>query len=483
MNQLILKKYTILSFGCQMNYADAERFSSIIEETGYTSTENVENTDLIILNTCSIRQKAEDRILGLTRNMNKLRQKNPNLKIILTGCMARRSWLDGTLASKSPLQTNQSERENNLKKEMPWVDFVVESKDFLKIPVILGYKSNHDVTDYLSFPKTTRNKFQAWIPISTGCDHFCSYCIVPFARGHEISRDAQNIITDTKKAVKNGFKDITLLGQTVNRWVNPKFDEEFKKGRIGNIEIPNLNKTTLSTKVINSTDSTTEPKDFLQLLQILYNIEGDNWLSFMSSHPNYLTTELIEFMAKSKHIKPYIHFAMQSGSDTVLKRMNRRYTVAEFISKTQKLKSLIPNLGLSTDIIVGYPGETESEFMETANVMKTLEFDMAYISEYSKRVGTASALVKDDIPMKEKTRRKKFLNDEILAKSASIFNQKMLNTIQKVLVEKNHKSYYLARTNNNKEVQINTNKVLDLGEFAVVKIISCTPWALTGKLL
>jgi len=471
MNKPETKKYMISSFGCQMNYADAERFASIIEEIGYVSADGINDADLIILNTCSIRQKAEDRILGLTRNMQKLKDSNPKLLIVLTGCMARRSWLNTKQSSGSPLQMGQEERASNLKKEMPWIDFVIESNDFYKLPELLGHPTNTGISDYFAYAPKAKNNFQAWVPISTGCDHFCSYCIVPYARGREVCRPASDIINETQKAIADGFKDITLLGQTVNRWTNPKFEPEFKKGRIGNTLISELNTKTLTQK---------EPKDFLQLLHFIDDIEGDYWLSFMSSHPNYLTDELIELMAKSKHIKPYIHFAMQSGSDTVLKKMNRKYSISEFIEKTKKLKRLIPNLGLSTDIIVGFPGETKEEFSKTARVMEMLEFDMAYISEYSPRKGTASALIKDNISRAEKTRRKKYLNDEILAKSALTFNQKMLNTTQKVLIEKKYKDDFLGRTDNNKEVQISNSQQLKIGEFASIKIASCTPWALRG---
>ena len=442
------KKYCITNFGCQMNYADAERFAAINEEMGYSPTQETEDADLIILNSCSVRQTAEDRVLGLTRKMNELKKKNSNLKIILTGCMARRSWSDLKSKSKSPLQMDQKSRDAYLLKEMPWLDYVLESKDYYKLPEKLGIKLKDQVENYLSYKPIPKNNYQGWVTISTGCDHFCSYCIVPFARGKEVCRNASSILKEAKQYIKDGFKDIVLLGQTVNKWKDP--------------------------------DSRL---DFLQLLKQIDNIKGDYWLSFMSSHPNYMTDELIQFMASSKHIKPYIHFAMQSGSNSVLKRMNRKYSIEEFIEKTQKLKKYIPNLGLSTDVIVGFPQETEREFLETAEVMKLLGFDMAYISEYSPRKGTASALMRDDISSKEKTRRKKYLNDEILAVSALGHNKKMIGTIQKVLVEKLTKEYIYSRTSNNKEVRISMPKEkIEVGTFCNIKILTETPWALSGKL-
>jgi tRNA-2-methylthio-N6-dimethylallyladenosine synthase len=444
-----IKRYCITNYGCQMNYADSERFAAINEEMEYLPTQIPEEADLIILNTCSVRQTAEDRVLGLARKMTDLKRNNPKLKIVLTGCMARRSWKDLTSKSKSPLQMDQKSREAFLLKEMPWLDYILESRDYFKLPEKLGVEVKTNIDNYLSQKPITKNNFQGWIPISTGCDHFCSYCIVPFARGKEVCRDEKSILKEAKQYIADGFKDIVLLGQTVNRWKDPE-----------------------------------NGFDFLHLLKAIDEIEGDYWLSFMSSHPNYMNDELINFMASSKHIKPYIHFALQSGSNAVLKRMNRKYSVEEFVEITQKLKKSIPNLGLSTDIIVGFPKETKEEFLATAEVMKNLEFDMAYISEYSPRKGTASALLVDDISAKEKTLRKKYLNDEVLAVSAFAHNQKMIGTTQKALVERLKNEYFFARTGDNKEIRIPLPKEkIEIGTFCKIKIINATPWALSGELV
>jgi len=475
------KKYLISNFGCQMNYADGERFAAIIQELGYQPGEKMEQADLLILNSCSVRQKAEDRILGLGRIMEALKMHNPNLKIVLTGCMARRSWRDKN-KTNTPLQMTQQNREQELKEVMPWVDLVLESKDFFRLPELLGKPLVAKATDYLSFKPKNNSSFQAYVPISVGCDHFCTYCIVPFARGQEVCRDSGSIIKEFKDLIDRGYKDITLLGQTVNRWINPKFAQELKQGRVANTRIPELNTHPLTQEEIKITS---EPIDFLQLLQVFDSVPGDYWLTFMSSHPNYLTPELIKFMANSKHIRPYIHFALQSGSDTVLTRMNRRYSVSEFIDKAKLLKQLIPGIGLSTDIIVGFPGETKEQFLETAKVMQQLEFDMAFLSEFSSRKGTAAALIPDDISREEKGRRKKYLNDEVLAKTAFANNQKLLGTTQKVLLEGiTPKGMIMGRTGNYKEIRINNadNIAVKPGDFVSVKVMTATPWALTGIL-
>ncbi len=473
-------KFHISNYGCQMNYADAERFATILESVGLEATSSMDNADIIIFNSCSVKQSAEDRILGLARYINKLKAKNPNLVIVLTGCMARRTWR-GTTKTGSPIQMTQQDRETQLQDTMPWVDYVIESKEFYKLPELLGKPIKHEVADYLSFKPHLQSSYLGYVPISTGCDHFCTYCIVPFARGNEICRSSQEILTEVKTLIEHGYTDIALLGQTVNRWINPIYDQEYKKGAIANTRIPELNTINLSEseaeKVILGK---TEAKDFLQLLQAIDTLPGDFWITFMSSHPNYMTKELISFMGSSKHIRPYIHFALQSGSDAVLKRMNRRYNITEFVEQAKLLKKTIPHLGLSTDIIVGFPGETEEEFQETAKVMQELEFDMAYISEFSPRKGTPSALIPDDIPHAEKTRRKKYLNDEILAKTALNHNESMVGKTFKAIIEKISDKRVMGRTGNYKEVRVEGAENVEIGQFVDVKITSATPWALTG---
>jgi len=477
-------KYLITNFGCQMNYADGERFAAIIQEMGYEPGSKLEEADLLVLNSCSVRQKAEDRILGLGRIMTALKEHKPKLKIVLTGCMARRSWQDKNQHS-SPLQKSGLDREQELKEVMPWVDLVLESKDFHKLPELLGKPLTNKPEDYLSFVPKNSSSFRAYVPISVGCDHFCTYCIVPFARGQEICRDAESIITEVTGLVDRGYKDITLLGQTVNRWINPRFDAEYKQGRIANTRIPELNTIPLKETELNGKP---EPRDFLQLLQVLDELPGDFWLTFMSSHPNYMTPELITFMSTAKHIRPYIHFALQSGSDEVLKRMNRRYNVSEFVTTAKLLKKQIPGLGLSTDIIVGFPGETKDQFRETAQIMQKLEFDMAFLSEFSARKGTAAALIPDDVSREEKGKRKKYLNDEVLAVSALANNRKMIGNTYRVLIEDTAPGRIMGRTGNYKEVRLEQGKAKNKstkyypGQFVQAKITAVTPWALRGSI-
>ncbi len=467
-----------------MNESDSERFSTIVEKIGYLPTESYEDADLIVFNSCSVRQKAEDRILGLRPQMEILKRKNPELKIVLSGCMARRTWR-GVSKTGSPLQMTQDDREIELRRRMPWVDVVLETKEFSKLPSRLGYsvKIEEKPHDYLSFNPKYINEFQAFVPISTGCDHFCTFCIVPFARGGEVNRPAKEIIDEIKMLVEHGYKDITLLGQTVNRWINPKYENDIKQGKIANTKIPELN-----TQPIENPTEDFEPRDFLQLLQVLDEIKGDFWITFVSSHPNYMTDELVEFIGRSvkngKHIRPYLHFALQSGNDTILKRMNRRYNSEEFTSRVKKMNREIPGLSLSTDIIVGFPGESDEQFMDTAKLMDKLEFDMAYLNEFSPRTGTAAGLLRDDIPNEEKARRKNYLNDEILALTALKKNKAMLGTKQKILVTKITDNGIVARTFNNKEVKLDL-VILGIreGDFIEVEITDVSSWSLKAEII
>jgi len=422
-----------------MNYADSERFNAVLNQHGMEYTEIIKDADLVLINSCSVRQKAEDRIIGLGRKMVELKAEKPELQIILTGCMAGRSWQGNT-----PEKYYQK-----LYKVMPWLNKIVETKN---LPAYIYGLSEKNLFDFVPI---THNNTHGLIPISSGCDHFCTYCIVPFARGKERCRPFKEIQKDFEYLLKKGFKDITLLGQTVNRWTNP--DES-------------------------------DVKSFLQLIKALDSVEGNYWLSFMSSHPNYMNNDIIDFLAESKHFRPYFHFALQSGSDKILARMNRGYTYENFRDIALYYKSKLPDAILSTDIITGFSGETDADFNKTANAMRELKFDTAYISEYSPREGTASARLKDDVPNKVKAERKTYLNDKILAISALKNNTKLIGKSKTCLVEeilKNHR--ILARLDNNKEVLVSVIEqakelVIKPNMFIKVKITSCTPWALAGEL-
>ncbi|MFC1780384.1 tRNA (N6-isopentenyl adenosine(37)-C2)-methylthiotransferase MiaB [Patescibacteria group bacterium] len=477
-----LKTYYIKTYGCQMNYSDSERIETILRRAALHAAPNMKTADVIIFNTCSVRQSAEDRILGMCNNIKKLKEKrNDKLPItILTGCMAQRNERQKAQGSKQNIKYFKM-----LKKKVPWVDIILPIKDIERLPKLLTMQlcnyanKKTDNSKYLSIkPKYTSN-YKAYVPISTGCNEFCAYCVVPFARGKLINRPANEIIDEVKTLVKRGYKDIMLLGQNVDAW-----------------------RSQSSTHSLVQT-SMSEPHNFLSLLKAVDSIPGDFWLSFLSSHPNYFTNDLIEYFFKSTnactmrsgdrilpggHIRPYINLALQSGSNKILKRMNRKYTIEEFINICSQLKSHCPQLNLSTDIIVGFPGETEKDFQKTVDVMERLEFDMAYINKYSPREGTAAAKLKDDVPWNVKKRRAEELND-ILRKTALKNNRKYLGKKVKVLVEKVDEKNKVAfgKMHNFKDIRISPlashSSLPQKGKFILVNVTKVNAWCLEGEVI
>ncbi len=492
------KKYYIQTFGCAMNIADSERFRTILNNLNLKETGNKFDADIIIFNSCSVRQKAEDRIYGLKPEIKKLKEKNPNLITILTGCMVRRRIDKEPPKDTKTIKTKKG-RAKEISNRANWLDIIIETSEFHNISNLLKklnkiqkrpliYTGVTKTDAFLKIKRTPyQNKFTAGITISHGCDHLCSFCIVPYARGKEVNRGFKSISKEIMHAIGEGSKDIILLGQTVNRWINPKFLEKYKDPKTDKLpKYPNINKILLDNK--ESTEQE-EPQDFLQLLQTIDNIKGDFWLTFISSHPNYFTKELIDYIAFSvknnKHLRPFIHLALQSGNNRILEKMMRAHTIEEFIKKVLYMKKQIPNVSITTDIIVGFPTESEKEFLDTAKVCKLLEFDQIYISEYSPRSSTASYFLKDDVPNHEKARRKEYLN-EILKQTALKNNKKLLNTTQQVLIyEQINQTTYKARTINNKLIQIRTHgeNKLELNSFYYAKITSITPWALNGEII
>ncbi len=489
-----LKTFHIKTFGCAMNIADSERCRAILESYGLKQTDKIEQADIIIFNTCSVRQKAEDRIYGLKPLFESLGHQKQKPITVLTGCMAKRRLGKEDVKKNTQTQKTKATREKEIKKQAPWIDIVIEIQEFPqifeRINVLLeneGYATINikEQQPFLDIQRKSGKNITAGITISHGCDHLCTYCIVPYSRGREENRNAQSIIKETCDAAKAGSKDIILLGQTVNRWINPDYLPDYINPNRIHTRIEKLNKESLPISHKNKEiASDTVPKDFLQLLQILDTIEGNFWLSFMSSHPNYYTKELIDFIAESVenqgHLKPFIHLALQSGNDEILKKMRRDHTIQEFIGKVEYIKSTIPEVSVTTDIIVGFPGETEKQFEDTKRVCEQLKFDQIYISEYSQREGTGASFMEDDIEHETKARRKSELN-KILADTAISNNRKLLNKRTSVLVhKKDTNDTYQGRTKHNKLIKIYSTKSLTPDKFYQAKITEATPWALAG---
>lgn len=418
-------KYYTKTFGCQMNHSDSERIAAYFEENNIKVSSSIHEADFVVFNTCGVRQMAEDRIYGQIHNLRKAR---PRIKIIITGCLANRKDVQKKLKNK--------------------VDLFIEIKDISSMLDKLGINQKEYTLDYLSLLLKHKNNFQANIPIMTGCNNLCSYCVVPYARGREVSRPAKEIIEEIKNLASQGYKEIILLGQNVN---------SYHDGEI----------------------------NFSRLLRKANAIPGKFWIQFISSHPKDATDEFIKTITKLKKVCEYVHLPVQAGDDEVLRRMNRRYTAKYYIQLARKIKHSFkkykPNTlySLTSDIIIGFPGETRVQFMESVKVMEKANFDMVHFGQYSPRPNTAAWKMKDNVSKKEKVRREKYLN-EILKKTALKNNKKYLKKIFEVLVEKEEGSYYFGKTRTGKHVKFSASKKGLVGKFVKISITKANAWNLEG---
>lgn len=413
-------RYFIITFGCQMNISDSERIASVLEKIEYKKASNIEEADLILVNMCSVRQSAVDRVFGVASRFKELKAKNQKLTTILTGCILKKDRI----------------------KFKKIFDLVLDIKDLPKIAKIINNKhSILDIEDYLKIKPKHENHFSAFVPIMTGCNNFCSYCAVPYTRGREISRPVREILSEIKNLIKKGFREIWLLGQNVN---------SYKDGKI----------------------------NFPRLLGMVNDVKGNFWIRFTSSHPKDFSNELIEVMAKSKKITPYLNLPAQSGDDKILRKMNRPYKISQYKTIVRKIRRKMPEISLSTDIIVGFPGETKRQFENTAKLFKEIKYDMAYIAKYSPRPGTAAAKLKDDVSFQEKEGRRKFLT-EILKETALGKNKKYIGKEVEVLLEGRKNKFLIGKSRQYKTVKIKPGQDL-IGQFVKVKIIDALPWGLKG---
>lgn len=378
--------YFIKTFGCQMNVADSERIASTYESRGFKVVKSIDKADHIIITTCMIRRSAEDRVYGLVRNLAKVKKTNKNRKIIVTGCMTGIALNDKT-----------GKYLQYLKERIPEVDefLPIEEIGFKTIPL----RSDGDI---------------AWIPISNGCNNYCTYCVVPYARGKEVSRPYEDIIKECDEAIKNGYKEIMLLGQNVNSYGSDKIKNKKRGYKLPNSKI-------VKPIFVKHLGKKRIPTLFPYLLEEVSMLKGLNRVYFMSSNPWDFSDELIKVIAENKTIGKQIHLPVQSGDDEILKKMNRWYTKNEYLKLVSKIRKFIPDVELTTDIIVGFCSETEKQFKETVNLAKKVNFSKGYISIYSDRPGTyAHKNLIDDVPYQEKKRRWKILND--------LINKKMVKT-------------------------------------------------------
>ena len=401
-------KYYLETFGCQMNVADSEMIEGILQSKGYYPIKRMDSADIIFVNTCAIREHAEEKVHSRLGVFSKIKNNKPNVIIGVLGCMAQHLKAD-ILDSK------------------PYVDIILGPDSYRKLPKLLERNKvdKKNIVDtqlsryevYNNFFPSRNEGINAWVSIMRGCDKFCTFCIVPFTRGRERSRSPNNIIDEVKKAVDEGFVEITLLGQNVNSYTYDNYSFDY-------------------------------------LLKNIAEINGVQRLRYTSPHPQDMTDDVLYVMSHYDNICNAVHFPLQAGSNEVLKRMNRSYTKSHFIERAHRIRDILPNCGLSTDIIVGFPGETNSQFEETLNVMKEVKFDSAFTFKYSPRLGTKAYEYSDQILEIDKQER---LDKVIkLQKKHTIFrNKEMIGNIERVLVEKNSKrsiNQWAGRTDSNKWV-------------------------------
>lgn len=446
-----METYFIITYGCQANHSDSERVAAVLESCGYKQAKNKEGTDVLVFNTCSVRQSAEDRIFGRNKELQKVKQKNPKLKVILTGCMMHY-------------------KEQVLKKRLPDIDIFLPIRGLMHLPEKLGKQMQEKPENYLSFKPKPQSSFRAYVPISFGCNNFCTFCIVPFSRGREYSRPTEEILNEVKDFVSRGYKEIWLLGQNVNSYGISDYGEKTVWAGINRKGCPpKLQKGRVS---------------FAELLKKVNGIPGDFWIRFHSPHPKDFSQDVIEIMAKCKKVPKYTNLPVQAGSNEILQKMNRIYNIEQYKNLVSKMRSAMPNLALSTDVIVGFPGETEMQFKKTINLFKELKFDMAYISQYSERSKTASSIAfKDDVPHAEKERRDKVLTSA-LKETALENNKKLVGTTTRVLVDEIKDGTAFGRTEGYKNIQVLSDVARPtVGEFINIKITDARPWSLKGKKL
>ncbi len=447
------RKLYLESYGCQMNFSDSEVVASILAQDGYETTRNMDEADVILLNTCSIRENAEQRVRNRLTEFKIKKENNPELVVGILGCMAERL-------------------KKNLLEEEKLVDLVAGPDAYRDLPNLIeevgtGQKavnvllSRDETYADISPVRLDQGGIAAFVTIMRGCDNMCSFCVVPFTRGRERSRDPHTIVEECKDLYARGYREVTLLGQNVDsyRW------NISSKGEVKNSEEPTTN--------------------FAQLMEMVALVSPDLRVRFSTSHPKDMTDDVLEIMAKYENICPYIHLPVQSGNTDVLYRMNRGYSREWYMERIESIKRMIPNCAISTDVITGFCGETEAEHQETLSLMDLVEYDFAYMFKYSERPKTlAERRFEDDIPEDVKGRRLNEIIEKQLAHSLKS-NQKQIGTIQKVLIEgfsKRSEEHLCGRTGRNSMV-VFPKGTYQKAQYVMVRIDSCTSATLMGEVV
>ena len=449
-------KYTILTMGCQLNENDSEKICGMLEKMGYEKTDDINEANLAIFNTCCVRENAEERLFGKVGELKNLKEKN-NLIIAIGGCMMQEEHIL-----------------EKIKKSFNYVDIVFGTHTLHKLPedlysVLKNQKRIQDVIDiegnvYEDLPIKRESKTQGSVTIMYGCNNFCSYCIVPYVRGRERSRKPKDIIKEVEELVKQGYKEIMLLGQNVNSYLRSEM-EAIKQG-----------------KLIDEDGDYKEIDSFAKLLMRINEIEGVERIRFVSPHPKDFTDDVIEAIAKCDKVCKFVHLPLQSGSTKMLKVMNRKYTKEQYLELVEKMKKRIPNIKFSTDIIVGFAGETEEDFEDTLDVVRKVGYEQVFMFIYSRRVGTPGDKMPNQVPEEIKHKRFDRLK-ELVENQIAENNKEYQNTIQKVLVEgpsKNNDKMLTGRTESRKIVVFEGNEDL-INSIVNVKITEDHMWYFKGE--
>lgn len=427
----------IHTYGCQQNVSDSEHIAGLLSQMGFEFTDDVKKADLALYNTCAVREHAEQRVFGNVGALKGIKERNPDMIIAVCGCM-----------------TQQKQAAEKFKRSYPYVDLVFGTHALPKLPEMLYNAMTKGrvfelggedvVTEGL--PVRRDSKFKAWLPVMYGCNNFCTYCIVPYVRGRERSRTVEAVIAEAKKLAADGVREITLLGQNVN---------SYGKDLGGAV-------------------------NFSQLLRKINAIDGDFLIRFMTSHPKDATSELFDTIAECEKVAKHLHLPFQSGSNRILKLMNRRYTKEKYLSLIQEVKEKVPGISLTSDIIVGFPGETYEDFCETLDVVRKVEFDNLFTFIYSSREGTPAAKMEDPVPHEEKAK----WMAELLAVQEEISARNMAKRVgktERVLCENVKNGKVFGRTSENLVVRFDGDESL-LGKFVNIKITRSDRSALLGEL-
>ena len=428
--------YYLWTIGCQMNFADSRQAAEELQKLGYREVDRPQDADLILLNTCVVRQSAEDKVTGRLTSLAGLKRRRPEVKLALMGCFV----------NEIPA----------LAHSYPWVDAFIKPSDVAAVVALA--KQQSAVSEQQSAIRSPISNLQppisVGVPISQGCDHLCTYCIVRLRRGPEISRPVSEIVAEVSELAARGVREVTLLGQNVDSY-GRDLSTGPRQGR-------------------------PKPTDLADLLEAVHEIEDLSRIRFLTSHPADMSQRLVETAARLPKVCEHMEVPVQSGDDTVLRRMSRGYTAAQFCDLVDRIRTAMPGVGLATDVIVGFPGETEAQFEATYRLLEELRFDMVHVAAYSPRPGTPAARLADDVPPEEKERRRQAV-DDLQEQIVGEINAALLGQTVEVLVEERHKGKWRGRTRTNKLVFFDTGQEDWTGQLVQVHIVKTGPWSMQGE--